>query len=206
VIPPVRNVVFDIGGVLLAWDPRLLYRSLIPDPEELDWFLAEVCTMEWNSELDAGRSFDEACGDLARRHPDHAELVHAWKRQDEMIAGEIEGTVEIVRRLRDRGVPLHLLTNMPADVFESRREAYQVLRLFDGAVVSGEEGVLKPSAEIFDRLLGRFALDPAETLFVDDAEINVEGARRAGLRAHRFVDPPTLAAELGQLGLLPTTT
>jgi 2-haloacid dehalogenase len=198
----VRAVVFDVGGVLLAWDPRRLYRQLIPDPGELDWFLSEVCTTEWNSELDAGRSFDEACDELAGRHPDHAEFVHAWKRQDEMIAGEIEGTVEIVRRLRARGVPLYLLTNMPADVFEARRQAYGVLRLFDGAVVSGEEGVLKPSAEIFDRLVFRFDLDPAATLFVDDVEANVRGARAVGLRAHRFEHPGTLERALEELGLL----
>jgi 2-haloacid dehalogenase len=197
----VRAVVFDIGGVLLEWDPGLVYRELIPDPEELEWFLAEVCTTEWNATLDAGRPFDEACEDLAARFPGHADLIHAWKRQDEMIVGEIAGTAEVVARLHDLGVPLYLLTNMPADVFAARRERYPVLRLFDGAVVSGEEGVLKPSAEIFARLRERFSLVPAETLFVDDAGANVRGARSAGFLAHRFVDPPTLAAVLRDHGL-----
>ena len=189
-------VVFDIGGVLLEWDPRLVYRDLLPHPGDLDRFLAEVCTPEWNATLDAGRPFDEACEALAARHPDRADLIHAWKRQDEMIAGEIAGTAEVVDRLHAAGTPLYLLTNMPADVFAARRRRYPVLQRFDGAVVSGEEGVLKPSAEIFAILRDRYALDPATTLFVDDMDANVDGARAAGFLAHRFVDAPALAAEL----------
>ena len=197
----VRAVVFDIGGVLLEWDPRLVYRDLLPDPAELDRFLAEVCTPDWNATLDAGRPFEEACAELARRHPDHAELIHAWKRQDEMIAGEITGTSELVARLGGAGVPLYLLTNMPAEVFAARRDRYPVLQQFDGAVVSGEEGVLKPAPEIFAILRDRYALDPARTLFVDDMEVNVAGARAAGYLAHRFVDAPALALALGAHGL-----
>jgi 2-haloacid dehalogenase len=194
-------VVFDIGGVLLDWDPRLVYRDLLPDPAELDRFLAEICTPEWNATLDAGRPFDEACGELARRHPDHAELIHAWKRQDEMVAGEVPGTADLVGRLHRAGTPLYLLTNMPAEVFAARRRRYPVLGLFAGAVVSGEEGVLKPSAEIFAILRDRYALDPAQTLFVDDMDVNVAGARGAGFLAHRFVDAAGLAAALREHGL-----
>ena len=202
----VGAVVFDIGGVLLEWDPRLVYRELLPDPGDLDRFLAEVCTAEWNATLDAGRSFDEACDDLAARHPDKAELIHAWKRQDEMIAGEIAGTAELVGRLHAAGVPLYLLTNMPAETFAARQRRYPVLSLFDGAVVSGEEGVLKPSPEIFALLRDRYALDPATTLFVDDMEANVAGARAAGFIAHRFVDAPALAAALQAHGLAVEST
>lgn len=197
----VGAVVFDIGGVLLEWDPRLVYRELLPDPADLDRFLAEICTPVWNATLDAGRPFDEACDELAARHPDHAELIHAWKRQDEMIAGEIAGTAGLVDRLHTAGTPLYLLTNMPTEVFAARRRRYAVLEPFDGAVVSGEEGVLKPSAEIFARLRDRFDLDPPATLFVDDQEANVAGARSAGFLAHRFVDAPTLAAALAGHGL-----
>lgn len=195
-------MVFDIGGVLLDWQPRLAYRDLIPDPDELDWFLAEVCTTEWNLSLDAGRPFEEACAELTARHPDQAERIAAWRHQDVMIAGEVPGTAELVRRLNDRGVPLQLLTNMPADVFRARHAAYDVLQLFDGAVVSGEEGVLKPDPELFGILVDRFDLDPAATLFVDDSQLNVEGARASGLQAHRFVDAQRLEATLTELGLL----
>ena len=192
---------FDIGGVLLEWDPKLVYQELLPDPADVDRFLAEVCTAEWNATLDAGRPFDEACEDLASHHPDLAELIHAWKRQDEMIAGEVAGTADLVARLHDAGTPLYLLTNMPAEVFAARRRRYRVLRRFDGAVVSGEEGVLKPSPEIFAILRDRYSLAPASTLFVDDLEVNVAGARAAGFLAHRFVGPPALAAQLRAHGL-----
>ena len=119
-----------------------------------------------------------------------------------MIAGEVPGTAELVGRLKAKGVPLHLLTNMPVDVFLSRRERYPVLQAFDGAVVSGEEGVLKPSKEIFAVLIERFGLEPAATLFVDDAQVNVDGAQAVGLQAHRFVDADGLEAVLVDAGLL----
>jgi len=200
--PQASTVVFDIGNVLLRYDPRALYRPLIPDAGELEWFLAEVCNDEWNAALDAGRPFDEAYAQLAAVHPDHAGLIRAWSRQEDMIVGEIPGTVELVAVLRAAGVPLYLLTNMPADVYAARRRRYPVLREFDGAVVSGEEGVLKPSAEIFARLRDRFDLAPAETLFVDDLEANVAGARAAGFLAHRFIDPAGLEQALDAHGLL----
>lgn len=198
----VRTVVFDIGGVLLRWDPRLVYASLIPDPDELDRFLAEVCTPAWNGELDAGRPFDEACADLTARHPGKADLTRAWGRQDEMIAGEVAGSADLVARLRSAGVALYLLTNMPSDVFAARRARWPVLRSFDGAVVSGDEGVLKPASEIFQRLIGRFDLEPATTLFVDDQAVNVEGAEALGFVGHRFVDADGLEDRLVELGLL----
>lgn len=197
----VRNVVFDVGGVLLRWDPARVYRQLIADPGEVEWFLSTVCTPDWNATLDAGRSFDDACGELADRWPRHADLIHAWKRQDEMIAGEVPGVAEIVRDLRHHGVPLYLLTNMPAEVFAARRARFEVLRLFEGAVVSGEEGVLKPSPEIFTRLTRRYGLTPGECLFVDDVEANVVGARDAGFQAHHFVDAASLVAVLAAHGL-----
>ena len=199
----VRNVVFDIGGVLLDWNPRHLYRHLIPDEAERERFLAEVCTMDWNLTLDAGRTFDEACAELAEQHPSDADLIEAWKRQDEMVAGELPGMPELVDRLHRAGVPLFLLTNMPVPVFEARRQRYPVLQAFDGAVVSGAEGVTKPSAEIFDILTERFGLDPAETLFIDDSPPNIDGARTVGLQAVLFIDAATLAADLTALGLLP---
>jgi 2-haloacid dehalogenase len=198
----VDTVVFDIGGVLLDWDPRHLYRELIPDEAERERFLAEVCTMDWNLTLDAGRPIAEACADLAAAHPDQSDLIHAWARQDEMVAGEVPGTAALVERLGDRRVPLYLLTNMPADVFAARRRGFPVLKRFAGAIVSGEEGVLKPSPEIFALLRDRFGLDPATTLFVDDSPANVAGARAFGLRAHRFLGAEALEGELASLGMV----
>lgn len=198
----IRAVVFDIGGVLLDWDPRHLYRQLIDDADEMERFLAEVCTGAWNATLDAGRSFDEACAELAAEHPDRADLIHAWKRQADMIAGEVPGTAAIVDRLAEGRVPLYLLTNMPAAVFDERQATYRVLQRFDGAVVSGRDGVMKPTQEAFAYVAGRFGLDPAATLFIDDSPANVEAARAAGYVAHHFTSAEHLATELRSLGLL----
>lgn len=199
---PVRALLVDVGGVLLDWDPRHLYRRLIADEAELERFLAQVCTLDWNLTLDAGRPFDEACAELAARHPDHADLVHAWVRQAEMIRGEVPGMAALVDRLARCGVPRYLLTNMPRWVFDERQAAYPVLRRFDGAVVSGDEGILKPDPAIFRLALTRFGLDPATTLFVDDSAVNVEAAADLGFRVHHFVDAPGLEQELVALGVL----
>jgi 2-haloacid dehalogenase len=198
----IRSVVFDIGGVLLEWDPRAVYRQLIDDEAEIDRFLREVVTMDWNLTLDAGRSFDEACDELASVHPEHAELIHAWKRQDEMVVGEIPGTGAIVERLRAAGVPLFQLTNMPLDVYEARVAAWPILQGFDGAIVSGGEKVVKPSPDIFGLLTSRFGLVPAETLFVDDSLANVHGAESAGFAAHHFTDAAALERVLVERGVL----
>lgn len=195
----VEAVVFDIGGVLLDWDPRYLYEQLIPDAHELDRFLGEICTLEWNGIFDAGTSFDEGCRDLAGRHPEHAELIHAWKRQAEMVRGEIPGTRAVVERLHAAGVPLYLLTNMPADVFEERRRHFEVFGYFRDAIVSGTERVLKPSREIFDLVRDRFGLDPRTTLFIDDSKRNVAAAADAGFAPHLFIDAATLEAHLDRV-------
>ena len=199
---PVRAVVFDIGGVLLDWDPRYLYRTLLPDEDAIERFLAEVCTGAFNAELDAGRDIDDACTELAARHPDQADLIHAWKRQADMIRGEIEGTGAVVGRLVDAGVPLYLLTNMPRWVFDERVAAYTVLQRFDGAVVTGDEGILKPEPAVYELVLSRFGLAPDETLFVDDKPGNVEAAEALGFVGHVFVDAPTLERALVDLALL----
>jgi 2-haloacid dehalogenase len=195
----VEVVVFDIGGVLLDWNPRHLYERLIEDPVELDRFLAEVCTLEWNLTFDAGTPFDEGCRALALEHPEHAQLIHAWKRQSEMVRGEIAGTRGVVERLHAAGVPLYLLTNMPAEVFEERRRTYDVFGYFEGAVVSGIDGVLKPSREIFDLVVARFGLAPERTLFIDDSDRNVRAAADAGFVVHHFTDAATLDAAVRRL-------
>lgn len=195
----VDAVVFDIGGVLLDWNPRYLYERLIDDPDELTRFLTEVCTLEWNLTFDAGTSFDEGCRALALEHPQHEELIHAWTRQAEMVRGEIAGTRAVVELLHAAGVPLFLLTNMPAGVFEERRRTYDVFEYFGGAVVSGRDGVLKPSREAFDLVLARFGLVAERTLFIDDSERNTRAAADAGFVVHHFSDAGALDAAVRRL-------
>jgi 2-haloacid dehalogenase len=201
--PPIDAVVFDIGGVLLDWNPRHLYRKLFDDEAEMERFLDDVCTLEWHRAHDLGVPFTISAGDLAARHPEHAELIWAWgRRSEEMIGGPISGTVEILRTLKCRGIRCYALTNMEAETYPRRRERYEFLRWFEGTVVSSAEGIAKPDPEIFRRLIERFGLDPARTVMIDDSAANLEAAATLGLRTVRFESPEHLRASLHELGLL----
>jgi 2-haloacid dehalogenase len=198
----VDTVVFDLGGVLLDWDPRHLYGKLIDDPAELADFLARVCTSEWHRAHDLGVPILESCQELAREYPAHAQLIMAWAgRGEEMIAGQIDGTVEVLAELRQAGVPCFALSNMEAETFPLRRERFAFMRYFDACVISGIEGVAKPDPAIFRLLLARHELDPARTVFIDDHPANVTTAQQVGLTAIRFADPGQLRGDLRALGL-----
>jgi 2-haloacid dehalogenase len=196
-------VVFDLGGVLLDWDPRHLYRKLFDDEEAMERFLGELCTIEWHAQHDRGVPAEQSCAELAARHPEYAELIHAWhERTEEMIAGTIDDSVEILRELKEAGVRCYALTNMEAETYPLRAERYEFMRWFDGTVVSAHEGVIKPEREIFERLLERYELDPERTLMIDDAQRNVEAAERLGMKAVHFSTPRRLRSVLDGFGLL----
>jgi 2-haloacid dehalogenase len=191
-------VVFDVGGVLLDWDPRHLYRKLIGDPAEMEWFLANVCTPEWHERHDRGLSTAESCATLAEEWPRYAGLILAWsERGEEMVAGPLPGGVELLRRVIGRGLPCYALTNMEAETYPKRVARYDFLRCLTGAVVSGFEGIAKPDREIYELLLRRFGLDAATTLFVDDHAVNVAAAADAGMEAMVYSGPEPVLSRLG---------
>jgi 2-haloacid dehalogenase len=197
-------VVFDLGGVLIDWDPRHLYRKLFAgDEAAMDHFLVHVCTHDWNRGQDAGRTFAEACRLLKAEHPDKAELIDAYHlRFDEMMPGPIAGSVEILAELRDRGTPLYGLTNFSAETYPPTYERFEFLRWFRGILVSGEVGVIKPDPRIFELLIERFRIEPQRAVYIDDVEANIAAARRFGIHAIQFTNPVALRAELATLGLL----
>jgi 2-haloacid dehalogenase len=198
-----KAAMFDLGGVLIDWDPRYLYRKLLVDEAAVEEFLATVCTPEWNNELDRGRPFAEGIAELTERHPAHAAAIAAYHRRwPEMLAGDIAGAVELLAELRAAGVPLYALTNWSAETFGMARERFEFLSWFDGVVVSGEERIVKPDPRIFRLLLDRFGLDPASTFYVDDSPANVAAALELGLDAVRFRDPGQLGQDLAARGLL----
>jgi 2-haloacid dehalogenase len=200
----IEAIIFDLGGVLLDWDPRYLYRKMFDDEEAMERFLGEVCTMRWHEANDRGVPFEVTCAQLAAEHPEHAEAIWAWgTRTEEMVGGPIDGSVEILRELvRDGAVRLFALTNMEAHTYPLRRDRYEFLRWFEGTVVSSTEGVIKPDARIYEVLLERYGLDPASTLMIDDNPRNIAAAQALGMPTILFESPEALRAELEAAGVL----
>jgi 2-haloacid dehalogenase len=199
-----RAVVFDLGGVLIDWNPRYLYRTLFGgDTAAMEHFLTHICSPAWNHEQDAGRSFAEGRDELVRRFPEARSLIEAWReRFAETLGGPIAGTVEILAALRDRGVPLYALSNWWAETFPIARARFDFLAWFDGIVISGEVGIAKPDPRIFAHLLETCGLRADATVFIDDLPINVAAAAAAGLQTILFTDPAALRAALRELDLL----
>jgi len=202
--PQRRVVVFDVGGVLINWNPRNLYRKLFAgDEAAMESFLANVCTVEWNERQDAGRSFADAVAELLPRHADKVELIEAFGlRFGEMISGAIDGTVDILAELKRTGVPRYALTNWSAETFPPQRNRFEFLSWFDGIVVSGNEGVIKPDPRIFRILLDRYRIAPQEAVFIDDNPANAEAATTLGIHGIHFRGPELLRRELETLDLL----
>lgn len=197
------TVVFDLGGVLIDWDPRHLYRKIFDDEGEMEKFLAEVCHSQWNIRQDAGRPIAEAVAERTALFPDRAGLIAAfYGRWEEMLNGAVEGTVEILLALKDKGPPLYALTNWSAETFPKALKVFDFLHLFEDIVVSGREKMIKPDAAIYRRLLDRNGLRAGECLFIDDSAKNVEGAMAVGMQAVHYLSPEQLRLDLERLELL----
>jgi 2-haloacid dehalogenase len=200
----ITTVVFDLGGVLIDWDPRHLYRQMFADPEEMEIFLRDVVSPDWNAEQDAGRTWAEATALLLEQHPEHEPMITAYvERWDEMLAGPLEGSVAVLSDARDAGLRIYALTNWSAETFPRARTLFPFLEWFEGIVVSGDEGIRKPDPEIWRRLISRYAIDPATTVYIDDMPRNVEVATDLGFQAIRFERPEDLRARLVELRVLP---
>jgi 2-haloacid dehalogenase len=194
--------VFDIGNVLIRWDPHLLYRKLIVDEAERHDFLTRVCASEWNLEMDRGKTFAQGVAERIALFPDKADLIRAFdERWIETVGGAVSGSVAILSELQDLGIPCFAITNFNHEKFALTRRHFPFLDEFQGIVVSGEEGVLKPDRRIYELLCSRHGLAAADCLFIDDSAANVEGARAVGMRAHHFSEPEKLRDELKAAGL-----
>lgn len=193
--------VFDIGNVLLDWDPRYLYRKLFADAERMEWFLREVLSRDWILETDRGKPFQDAVAERTARYPELATEIAAFdSRWLETVGGPISPSITLLETLRARGVPVYAITNFSAEKFAVAREVFPFLARFDGIVVSGEENLLKPDAAIYRLLLDRYGLAAADCLFIDDVTANVDGARQVGMHGHHFQHPDGLAGELRRHG------
>lgn len=198
----ISAVVFDVGNVLIEWDPRHLYRRLIPDEAAREAFLADICSPDWNLEQDRGRTWAEAIAERVALFPQHEALIRAYSdRWADMVPGEIPGSVAILEALRAAGVPLYAITNFSSEKFTEAQARFPFLTRFIDVVVSAEERLLKPDPAIYRRLLDRNGLAAEACFFIDDSEKNVEAARAVGMRAHHFRNAEGLAVALREAGL-----
>lgn len=197
------NVVFDIGNVLVHWEPRALYRKIFATEDEVEWFITHVCNHDWNLEQDRGRSFADGVAELSKRFPEHADAIAAYDlRWHETVLGPIDGTVRILEELSARGTPLYAITNFNQHKFREARQRFPFLGVFRDTVVSGDERLLKPDPAIYRLLLARNGLAAADCVFIDDSEKNVRGAQAVGMKGIHFTTPDALRAELVALGAL----
>ena len=200
----ITTVIFDIGNVLIEWNPEHLYRKLIPDEKDRIAFLETVCTTDWNIQQDLGRTWQDAVDTLSRKHPDKADLIAAYsERWHEMVPGEIPGTLGLLEELKAKNCPLYAITNFSAEKFDETRERFPFLKTsFLDIVVSAEEKLIKPDTRIYEVLLGRNGLKAENCLFIDDSLKNIEGAHAVGMTAHHFKNAESLRNDLNRHGLL----
>ena len=200
----IDTVIFDLGGVLIDWNPRYLYRKIFKTEEEVTWFLENICTGEWNDEQDAGRSFEEATEALVEKHPEWEVPIRAWYgRWQETIGGPVHETVEILQQMKHHGGHrLYALTNWSAQTFPWALENFEFLNWFEGIVVSGLEKTRKPYADFYHILFDRHRIEPSNALFIDDNIKNITGGKAVGLNTIHFESPQQLGTELRQLGII----
>ncbi len=193
-----NTIIFDLGGVLIDWNPRYLYRKIFKTEEEITWFLENVCTAEWNDQQDAGRSFEEATEELVAKFPKHESAIRAWYgRWEETINGRIHETVELLTEIKEsKKYKLYALTNWSAETFPWALENFEFLHWFDGIVVSGVEKSRKPFPEFYQILFDRYQINPAQAIFIDDNFKNVEGALKVGLPTIHFQTAAQVRDEL----------
>lgn len=198
-----RCAIFDVGRVLFDWDLRYLFAKLIDDKDRLEWFVTHVVTPEWHFQHDAGRSLAEMLPELKAEFPGHDALIDAYAaRFNETIPGPIPGSLELVERLDEAGVPLFAITNFGHEFWEGFRPTQPIFDRFRGIVVSGTEQIVKPDPAIYRLAIERFGIDPAGALFIDDVAKNIAGAESVGIAGHQFVDATTLERELVARGYL----
>jgi 2-haloacid dehalogenase len=198
----IKTVVFDIGGVLIDWNPRHMYRKIFKSEEEMEWFLSNICTYEWNVQQDGGKLFSEATAELSARYPEYSDKIALYYgRWEEMLGGELTDTVKIFNELKSAGMPVYALSNWSHEAFPAAYERFDFMKQFDGLVVSGYEKILKPDHAIYRVLMSRYNVNPVESVYIDDNKANADAAAELGFHGIHFQSAEQLRQELRDLGL-----
>ena len=194
----IEAIIFDLGGVLIDWNPRYVYRTIFDSEEKIDWFFDNICTNDWNEKQDAGYSLNAATEELVAQHPEwEAEIRAYYERWIEMLGGPMHETVNILSNVKQQEhLSLYALTNWSHETFPVALERFEFLQWFDGIVVSGEEKTRKPFPEFYQKLLERYNIDPARAIFIDDNLRNVKAAEDAGIHGIHFLNAKQLSDEL----------
>ena len=199
----IKNIIFDLGGVLLDWNPRHLYKNYFQNNWEVEFFLATVCTSQWNEALDKGASFDENIETLVKKFPEYAYPIRIYKdKWINMVKDEIQESVSIMYKLKDKGYGIYALSNWSAETFPLVENKFSFLKDMDGIVISGAEKVAKPDLQIFRILLERYSLNPQESLLIDDNISNINAAKELGIAGIRFTSPSKLKNQLRKREIL----
>jgi 2-haloacid dehalogenase len=199
-----NTIIFDLGGVLIDWNPRYVYRTIFKTEEEIDWFFENVATHDWNENQDAGYPIAKATEELVAQHPEWEKEIKAYYgRWTEMLGGPIHGTVEIFRQMKENPkLKTYALTNWSSETFHIALDRYDFLHWFDGRVVSGEEKTRKPFHNFYQKLLDRYNVDPAKAVFIDDNARNIKASQELGITGIQFHNAADLRKELTKLGVL----
>ncbi|WP_199502036.1 HAD family hydrolase [Mucilaginibacter conchicola] len=199
----INTIIFDLGAVLIDWNPHYMYRTLFDKEEDMLHFLANITTSDWNEEQDAGRSLQEGTELLVKRFPEHEANIRAfYGRWNEMLGDAFDDTVAILKKLKESGkYKIYALTNWSAETFPVALERFEFLRWFDGIVVSGTEKMRKPAPEFYHLLLTRYHVKADEALFIDDNLRNVLAAEQVGIKSIHYQSAEQLAQELSSLNI-----
>ena len=197
----INTIIFDLGGVLIDWEPRRLYRKIFSDEQEMEYFLNNICTQHWNELQDAGRPLDEATQLLLDQFPDYESQIRAfYGRWTEMLGGAITGTVDILRSCKEHpDYRLYALTNWSSETFPYAIERFDFLQWFEGILVSGAEKLKKPDPRIYELILDRYQIQAEQAIFIDDSLRNVKGAKDCNIHAIHFQSPEQLRQDLGEV-------
>ncbi len=194
----IDTIIFDFGGVLVDWNPHYLYDSYFGDTKKTDYFLTNICTPEWNAQMDGGKPFADGIAEKIAEHPEYEKEIHMyWTDWKQMMGNQIDGMQELLQNLKTAGYHIYGLSNWSAETFYQIRSKYPIFDLLEGFVLSGDEKCLKPEPKIYTILLDRYHINPNTAVFFDDNLANVEGAKAVGIHGIQFVSAEEIRKELG---------